>query len=122
MLLLTSALNAQNSRLISGTVAADDRTPLEGVTVSEKGTSQKVTTSDDGKFSITVSGANPILVFSYVGYLEKEIAVNGQTSLSVQLSRDIESFFRTFLAMEIMEDMEASVLPKSLHVLHDLHG
>ena len=92
LLLLTSALTAQNSRLISGTVAADDRTPLEGVTVSEKGTSQKVTTSDDGKFTITVSGANPILVFSYVGYLEKEIAVNGQTSLSVELSRDIESF------------------------------
>src|SRR6476661_7856369 len=92
LLLLTSSLNAQNSRTITGSVLADDKSALEGVTVSEKGTAQKVTTSDGGQFSTNVTSNNPVLIFTYVGYIEKQIAVNDQKFLSVEMSRDVKSF------------------------------
>ncbi|MFT3934051.1 MAG: SusC/RagA family TonB-linked outer membrane protein [Chitinophagaceae bacterium] len=52
---------------VSGTVMADDGTPLSGATVTVKGTNKATTTGDDGKFTVQVSG-NQQLQISSIGY------------------------------------------------------
>jgi TonB-linked SusC/RagA family outer membrane protein len=71
---------------ITGTVIADDGTPLPGATVLVKGTSNGVITDIDGNYSISVEGVtDPILVFSYVGYLNEEVPVGTQTQINTTL-------------------------------------
>ena len=42
--------------------------PLIGVNVLVKGTSNGCITDLDGNFTLTTTEANPVLVFSYIGY------------------------------------------------------
>src|SRR6187200_2377883 len=82
-LLLFSA--AAFSQTISGTVIDADKKPIDKVTVLVKGTSRSALTDAAGKFSITAS-ANDVLVISYVGFTTQEIPINGRTTLSVSMS------------------------------------
>jgi TonB-linked SusC/RagA family outer membrane protein len=86
--LLSSVLSAQN-RTISGQVsdAASGET-LIGVSVLIKGTSQGTSTDASGKFSLTVSGNNAVLVINYVGYAAKEVSVGNQTLINVKMTAD----------------------------------
>lgn len=75
-----------NQVTVSGTVLNAGGTPLAGVTVSEKGTTNATSTSASGAYSITVAdGAT--LVFSYVGYTTVEERVNGRTNISVVINQ-----------------------------------
>ena len=84
------ATSFSQGRMVSGTVtAAEDGLGLPGVTVVEKGT-QNATFSDiDGKFTLPVSGDEVTLVFSFIGYRSKEVAVAAGQSTNVQLDADI---------------------------------
>jgi len=65
-----------------------DNSPLPGVNVVEKNTTNGTVSSIDGKFSISVKDENAILVFSSVGYITKEELIKGQSSLVVNLKSD----------------------------------
>ncbi|MCG9972865.1 SusC/RagA family TonB-linked outer membrane protein [Christiangramia crocea] len=69
-------------------VAAKDNMPLAGVTVMVKGTQQGTVTDFDGNYEITVN-PDATLVFSFVGFATKEIAVNGQSVIDVGLDEDL---------------------------------
>ncbi|PCE62571.1 SusC/RagA family TonB-linked outer membrane protein [Sediminicola luteus] len=73
---------------VSGTVTDADGVPLPGASVVVKGTTTGAQTDFDGNYSITAS-SDATLVFSYVGYASKEIAVNGQSTINVSLSEDL---------------------------------
>ncbi|WP_027078094.1 SusC/RagA family TonB-linked outer membrane protein [Maribacter antarcticus] len=73
---------------VIGTVTDELNTPLPGATVLEKGTTNGTTTDFDGNFSITIANGNVVLEFSYIGYSTMEAAVNGRSSISVQLAED----------------------------------
>jgi len=73
---------------VSGTVRGAGNQLLPGVTVTVKGTGNGTVTNADGRFEINVPGNNAILVFSYVGYLSKEMPVGDQAQLDVVLSED----------------------------------
>ena len=78
--------------VVSGTVTSSaDATALPGVNVLVKGTSQGTVTDVDGNYSLNVPNEDDILVFSSIGFLEQEVAVNGQTTLNVSLEEDIQS-------------------------------
>ncbi|HEX8040242.1 MAG TPA: carboxypeptidase-like regulatory domain-containing protein, partial [Chryseosolibacter sp.] len=62
---------------VSGTVVDDNGTPIPGVNVIEKGTTNGTATDVDGKYSLVVSNANALLVFSFIGYATQEVSVNG---------------------------------------------
>lgn len=82
---LPSLLFAQT--VITGRVTeAGTNAPLQGVTVTAQGTTNATQTDADGRFSITVSGAQPKLVISYVGYLSQ--TVDASNNMSVSLSVD----------------------------------
>ncbi len=75
--------------VVSGTIYdANTKAPLLGATVSVKGTTNGTVTDLDGKYSLTVN-TNDILVVDYLGYLREEVAVNGQTTVDINLSPDI---------------------------------
>lgn len=74
--LFTLSLQAQNVN-ISGTVVDKENTPLIGVNVLVKGTTEGTVTDFDGKF--TVSGKEgQTLVFTYIGMNSQEIVYAGK--------------------------------------------
>ncbi len=84
-LISVSYVFGQNIK-VSGTVTdASDQGPLIGVAVNVKGGTAATQTNVDGNFTIDVP-ANGTLVFSYIGYATKEVAVNNQTNINVTLS------------------------------------
>ncbi|MBP7849822.1 MAG: SusC/RagA family TonB-linked outer membrane protein [Lentimicrobiaceae bacterium] len=85
MLMLTTALTAQNLS-ISGSVSdANSGEILIGVTLLQKGTTVGTTTDLDGKYSLSVP-AGAVLVVSYVGYVTREITVQKAGKLDIKLA------------------------------------
>ena len=64
---------------VSGTIYDDQRQPLPGASVMEQGTSNSTITDADGKFSLTLTSTSPVLVISYMGFLQQQVVVNGDT-------------------------------------------
>jgi TonB-linked SusC/RagA family outer membrane protein len=85
MLLISSAFVAKAQTVVKGKVIDEQGKALPGVGILLKGTNTSTSTQDNGSFSITTTGNNPILVFSYVGYTNKEIPVKGQSTINVTL-------------------------------------
>jgi iron complex outermembrane receptor protein len=76
-----------SDKLVSGKVTdAASGKPLSGATVSIKGTNNSTTTNVDGFFSINVKDNSVTLVFTYVGYISKEVPVGGNSTIDVALN------------------------------------
>lgn len=78
------------AQTITGTVS-DGTGPLPSATVMLKGTSVSTVTDLNGQYTITGSGENAVLVFSYMGYTSQEIPANGQSEINVILSEDTKN-------------------------------
>ena len=85
--LFTGALFSQT---ITGTVTGDDG-PLPGANVVVKGTSNGVSTDFDGNYTIEGVASDAILEFSSLGFVSQEIAVNGQSTINIDLLADAEA-------------------------------
>jgi TonB-linked SusC/RagA family outer membrane protein len=75
---------------VTGITSDESGEILSGVTVAVKGTNTGIVSDVYGKYSITVSDRDAVLVFSYVGYNQQEITVGSQTVINVQLIPDTE--------------------------------
>lgn len=80
-------LSNSDQSTITGTVNDNNGMPLPGANVLVKGTTNGTQTDFDGNFSIEAD-ADAVLVISYIGYSSQEVAVNGQSSISINLSED----------------------------------
>ena len=93
MVLLTgfsSYLFAQQT--ISGNIVdKTDNSPLIGVSVYEKGTTNGTVTDFDGNYALSVAGEESVLVYSFVGYETIEKLVGALTVIDVALGVDSES-------------------------------
>lgn len=76
---------------VKGRVTSERGEGLPGVNVVIKGTQQGTTSDADGIFSVKVADENTILVFSFVGYLTREILVGKKTDLEISLEEDEKS-------------------------------
>ncbi len=76
---------------VAGQVMSENDDPLPGASVSEKGTTNGTTTDAAGKFTLNVSNENAVLVVSFIGYLNDEIAVGNQTQFTIKLLPDLKS-------------------------------
>ena len=81
-------IEAQQGKRVTGEILDNEGVPLSGATVSEKGTTNGVIADFDGNFSITVSDENAILTISYLGYLSREVAVEGKETITIALEED----------------------------------
>ena len=80
---------AQQFRL-NGTVTDEKKMPLPGATVQVKGTNLGVLTDLNGKYSLDLASPNVTVIFSFVGYVTKEVQVQNRTIVDVELSSDIK--------------------------------
>ncbi|QIL75660.1 SusC/RagA family TonB-linked outer membrane protein [Hymenobacter sp. HDW8] len=83
-LLLVTTAWAQ-TRTVTGRVTDADGSGLPGVTVLERGTTNGVSTSADGAFSLTVQ-PNAFLVVSSIGYNTQTISIGNQSEINVRLA------------------------------------
>lgn len=85
----TSAL-AQD-RTVSGKVTDEQGTPLTGVNVLLEGTNIGTITDIDGNYSISVSGENDVLIFSFIGFNTIKQEVGSRSVIDINLSEDVET-------------------------------
>ena len=77
---------------VSGTVSSQaDGAVLPGVNVLVKGTTTGTVTDVEGRYTINTPGEEAILVFSSIGYLTQEVAMNGRIRIDVVLTEDVQS-------------------------------
>ena len=83
-------LQQNDTRRISGRVTDDTGKPLTGVTVVEKGTTNGVSTTADGSYTLRLQNAeNAVLEFSFIGYRNTELPAGTKTTLDVQLTESV---------------------------------
>jgi TonB-linked SusC/RagA family outer membrane protein len=70
---------------VKGKITDASGETLPGVSVRVKGTNSGTTTDINGNYTITVPEDNSILVFTYIGYVTKEVAVSSRTAINVTL-------------------------------------
>lgn len=85
-LLIVNGLSAQLT--VSGTVSSTLGEPLFSVSVLEKGTQNGTLTDFDGHFKINVSRADATLQASFLGFISKEITLDGRAELDIILEED----------------------------------
>ncbi|MDR0714067.1 MAG: TonB-dependent receptor [Bacteroidales bacterium] len=74
--------------VVAGIVTDASGEPLPGVNVVTEGGTRGVITDANGKYSITVSNSDAVLVFSFVGYVTQEAIVGDQATVNISLPED----------------------------------
>lgn len=81
-----------SSVIIQGQVFDEANTSLPGVTIKIKGTQAGTVSDADGKFKLTLPGGKYTLIFTYVGYKNREISSTDTRALrKVVLQEDVQS-------------------------------
>lgn len=79
-----TSIKAVQQRQISGKVTDEEGSPLEGVSISIKGTNIATATDDNGVFSIPAERGD-ILIFSSIGFLSQEIEMDDSNTIELIL-------------------------------------
>lgn len=112
LLLMTGLFVAQLAMAqvqVSGRVlSGEDQSPIPGVNILVKGSTNGTITDVNGDYSITVSNRTDILVFSFVGFVSQEIAINGNTTVNVTLNSDAKQLSEVVVtALGIQKEKKA---------------
>ncbi|GAB3970364.1 TonB-dependent receptor [Spirosoma terrae] len=85
-----TVMNVVADRTITGTVKSETGEGLPGVSVVVKGSTRGTSTDAEGKYRMSVpDNAQAVtLVFSFVGYLNQEVAIGNRTTVDVTLAPD----------------------------------
>ena len=81
----------QQATVITGTVFNEMNEKLIAASILEKGTQNSTMTDALGNFKMTVSGNNPILLVSYIGYEDLEYSVISPDNMKIVLKESITS-------------------------------
>lgn len=91
ILFSSAAAHAQadaSARKITGRITSSSGTPLSGVSVTVKGSTQGIATNGSGTFSLTVPPGKDTLVISSIGYLTQEIAIGNRSVVDTRMEAD----------------------------------
>lgn len=89
LVLMTSLWALSQTITVTGTVIDEAGDPLIGATVLQKGTTNGVATDLDGNFTLKVPTTAHLTVSS-VGFTTQNVAVNGQTTLTITMKENSE--------------------------------
>ena len=84
LLSLPKGANAQD-KILKGTIKDASGQTIPGASIVQKGTNKGASTNTDGNFSITLSGQNPELVISSIGYATKTVKIGTENTVNVVL-------------------------------------
>jgi TonB-linked SusC/RagA family outer membrane protein len=88
ILLFAPVLLMAQEKKVTGIVSSVSDGILPGVSVLVKGTSQGTVTDAQGKFSVTLTNPDAVLVFSAIGFTPMEVAVKSKTTLDILMETD----------------------------------
>ncbi|HYM92516.1 MAG TPA: von Willebrand factor type A domain-containing protein, partial [Chitinophagaceae bacterium] len=86
LFLFILAFSPVTSITVTGKITDDKGNPIVSATVAEKGTKNGAVSASNGTYKITVANSKGILIFSAVGYQQKEIKIKGKSVINVKLS------------------------------------
>lgn len=89
-LLVTMAASAQQLT-VKGTVKDMAGEPIIGANVMVKGTTNGTITDINGGYSVTGVSASSVLVYSFIGYKNQEVACKGRQEINVTLAEDLQA-------------------------------
>jgi TonB-linked SusC/RagA family outer membrane protein len=78
--------NILQAKTVTGKVIDDKGETLVGVTITEQGTQKATTTDANGNYSLSVTGNNSVLVFTYIGYETQTQTVGARSVVNVTLA------------------------------------
>ncbi|WP_332369423.1 SusC/RagA family TonB-linked outer membrane protein [Spirosoma telluris] len=80
-------LIAQNRAITGKITSSEDGSPLPGVTILVKGTTQGTTTNSDGTFQISAA-KGAVLQVSFIGFASESVKIENQSSVNLALKPD----------------------------------
>ncbi|HEY0743157.1 MAG TPA: SusC/RagA family TonB-linked outer membrane protein [Chryseosolibacter sp.] len=86
--LASSELWAQEKTVSGRVTSAEDASPLPGVNVVLKGTTNGAVTDAEGAFSLSVPASGGTLVFTFIGLKSQEVEIGARTTVDVQMEQD----------------------------------
>ncbi len=91
-LIVISPAYVSQTKTVTGRVTSMmDGEGIPGVNVVVKDSQTGTITDIEGNYSLIVEGENPILVFSYVGYVSEDVEVGNQSVVDIVLAESIEA-------------------------------
>lgn len=87
-LLNITALYAQQENSVRGTVTDPSGTPMPGVTVVVKGTTNGTVTDTNGTYRLSNVSEEATIVFSFVGMRSNEIEYSNQSTLDMVMEEE----------------------------------
>ena len=86
------AFSPSPDRIIKGKVTAtSDGTVMPGVNVHLKGTTTGTTTDGNGAYQITIPSTGGKLIFSFIGYVSKEVKIGEKNIIDVTLDENVQA-------------------------------
>ena len=79
----------QQQQTVKGLIKGPDGLPVIAANISQKGTNNATITDLNGNFTLNVTGRQPVLVISYIGYVTTEVNVSGRAFVEVVLQEDV---------------------------------
>ncbi len=90
LLMFSVGFRAPQGKTITGKVtASEDGSVMPGVNVLAKGSSIGTTTDASGNYSITIPSQNGTLVFSFIGYVSKDVKIGTSNVMNVTMDTDV---------------------------------
>lgn len=91
LLSVSSLLNAQQARTISGKVTDENGEPLIGAGILLQDGKRGVVTDIDGKYILALKAEDAIMTVSFMGYAQQEIVIGDRKVVDVQLQPDMSN-------------------------------
>lgn len=89
MFCFSPTLSAQDRTITGNVTSTEDGGPLPGVNVIIKGSTSGTVTDIDGNYRLRVPEGGNTIVFSFIGFTAREVELNAQSVLDIQLSPDV---------------------------------
>lgn len=75
--------------IIMGKITDANGEVLPGATVVVKGTTRGAAADAEGNYQLRITQEDKVLVFSFIGYKENEVQIQGRTLINVELEEDL---------------------------------
>ena len=91
--ILKQKAKSEQLKTIQGTLVSEEEgQPLIGATIRLKNSNIGASTDENGNYQITIPNSENVLVYSYIGYQEKEVAIKEQRRQNIRLKSTVTDF------------------------------
>lgn len=86
-----SNVNLQQHTITGRVIDSQTMEPMPGVNIVVKGTTMGTVTDIEGGYTLNISDPNSIIVVSFIGYIQQEIAVTGRRNIDLLMTPSVET-------------------------------